>query len=330
MKKKLIFLIIVSVLISLFSFGGVTAEAEEAEVYLGGMAVGFKLDNVGATVIGLNDVITRDGLESPAKDAGIKAEDLLISLDGKEINDAKDISDVLSGYDGNGITAVVERDGEVLIKIVYPAKDISGKYRLGLFIRDNICGIGTITFIKQDCTFGSLGHPVVEGENQKPVRINGGDAFACNIIGVNKGVRGKAGEIRGYFIEDEPIGVICENTLAGVFGKITDGSFTDDLRKVRVGKARQGDASIFSTVEGTKPKEYGISIVKVDDGAPENKNLVVKITDEKLLNKTGGILQGMSGSPIVQDGKIVGAVTHVFINDPTRGFGIAIEKMLDI
>ena len=160
------------------------------------------------------------------------------------------------------------------------------------------------------------------------MRINGGKAYACNIIGVKKGVRGKAGEIRGYFIEDEPIGEILENAPAGVFGKITDKTFTDDLKKIQVGKARQGDASIYSTIEGTKPKEYGISIVKVDDGAPENKNLVVKITDEKLLRKTGGILQGMSGSPIVQDGKIVGAVTHVFVNDPTRGFGIAIEKML--
>ena len=328
MKKKFIFLILVSVLISILSLGGVTAHAEGEEVYLGGMAVGFRIDNVGATVIGVNDVITKEGLESPAKDAGIKAEDLLVSLDGKEINGAKDISEALLGYDGNGITAVVERDGEVLIKIVYPAKDISGTYRLGLFIRDNISGIGTITFIKKDGTFGSLGHPVAEGENPKPVRINGGEAFFCNVIGVNKGVRGKAGEIRGYFIEDEPIGDIRKNTSEGVFGQITDKNFTADLRKVRVGKARQGEASVFSTVEGTKPREYGIYIVKVDYGAPENKNLVVKITDEKLLNKTGGILQGMSGSPIVQDGKIVGAVTHVFINDPTRGFGIAIEKML--
>ena len=199
---------------------------------------------------------------------------------------------------------------------------------MGMFVRDDVSGIGTITYIKENNEFGALGHPVTEGESQKALRINSGVAYGCNIIGVNRGVRGKAGEIRGYFIEDEILGVIEKNTAAGIFGKITDEKFTDGLKKMETGEAKPGKASLYSTVEGTRPKEYEITIVKADRSAAENKDLVVKITDEKLIEKTGGILQGMSGSPIVQNGKLVGAVTHVFLNDPTRGFGISIEKMI--
>lgn len=328
MKKKYVILsLIIALCISLCKLP-YAASAECECVYLGGMPAGFRIDNRGATIIGLNDVISSDGLYSPAKDAGIRAGDLMLTLDGKEINSAADIGVVLSDYDGNGITATIEREGEIIIKIVYPAKDISGKYRMGMFVRDDVSGIGTITYIKENNEFGALGHPVTEGESQKALRINSGVAYGCNIIGVNRGVRGKAGEIRGYFIEDEILGVIEKNTAAGIFGKITDEKFTDGLKKMETGEAKPGKASLYSTVEGTRPKEYEITIVKADRSAAENKDLVVKITDEKLIEKTGGILQGMSGSPIVQNGKLVGAVTHVFLNDPTRGFGISIEKMI--
>jgi len=328
MKKRFVLMAISLIFIVTFALQMPRlTNAEEAEVYLGGMPAGFIIDNKGATIIGVNDVISKDGLFSPAKDADIKAADILVSIDGKEVNCAADIEKILSDYDGNGATAVIERDGEVLIKIVYPVKDLCGKYRMGMFIRDDITGIGTVTYIKANGEFGSLGHPVVDGCSQRIVKINSGRIFNCNIVGVHKGERGRAGEIRGYFPEDKAVGEISVNKNEGIFGKITDKEFYKDLKKIAFGTPKVGKATIFSTVEGTCPKEYEINIIKVDKNAAENKNLVIKITDDGLLDKTGGILQGMSGSPIVQNGMLVGAVTHVFINDPARGFGIAIDKM---
>ena len=327
-KKLIIFTAVLALAIAVLPTGKIAVSAEATELYLGGMPAGFRIDNRGAMVIGVNDVITSNGLYSPSREAGIDSGDILLALDGRNVNSAADISTALADYDGNGVTATIERNGEIIIKILYPAKDLSGQYRLGMFVRDDVSGIGTITFIKDDLSFGALGHPIVEGENQRLVKINSGEVYSCNVIGVNRGERGKAGEIRGYFIEDAPIGTVDENLPEGIFGKITDKQFVSELKKLTVGTAKPGKASIFTTVEGTKPVEYEISIVKVDALAAGNKNLVIKITDDKLLEKTGGILQGMSGSPIVQGGKIVGAVTHVFINDPTRGFGISIENML--
>jgi len=330
MKRRILVLFIVlATLFSTLYIFNFTAYADTELVYLGGMPAGFVLNNKGATVIGVNDVITKDGIFSPSKEADIKAGDLLLSIDGKEINTALDIENALEGYDNCGATAVIDRDGEIIIKIVFPAKDLSGKYRLGLFVRDNVTGIGTITYVKKDGTFGALGHPVVEGCYQRIIKIDSGNAFKCNIIGVNKGEKGKAGEIRGYFIEDEPLGEIYKNTEEGLFGKITCKGFADGLIECPLGEPVPGKASIYSTVDGTTPCEYSVSIVKVDKKTSDNKQIVIKITDESLLNKTNGILQGMSGSPIVQNGKIVGAVTHVFLNDPTRGFGITINKMIN-
>lgn len=321
-------IIVVAIVSSLYCGSIINANADEIEVYLGGMPAGFIIDNKGASIIGVNDVISKEGLFSPAKDCGIKSGDVLISLDGKEVNRASDIENILDCYEGNGVTAVIDRDGEVLIKIIYPAKDIGGKYRLGMFIRDDVTGIGTVTYIKENGEFGSLGHPVVDGKNQRNVKINGGKIFGCNVIGVNKSSRGKAGELRGYFIEDKVVGNITSNKNQGLFGELSDSEFYKNLKKISTGEAKVGRASIYTTVDGFKPCKYEISIVKTDAKAGDNKNLVVKITDENLVSISGGIVQGMSGSPIVQEGKLVGAITHVFINDPTRGFGITINNML--
>ncbi|MBQ9709087.1 MAG: PDZ domain-containing protein, partial [Clostridia bacterium] len=290
---------------------------------------GFRIDNKGAIIIGINDVITEDGIKSPSKDADVKAGDILLSVDGVQINNSSDIENALADFEGDGVTIVLNRGGEIVIKIIKPAKDVSGKYRLGMFVRDEITGIGTVTYIKKDLSFAALGHPVVDYNYQRPVDVNSGEVYRCSIIGVNKGERGKAGEIRGFFASDKAVGTIECNKNEGIFGKINDEEFVKNLSLIEVGKAKPGKASIYTTLDGCEPLSYGIDIVKVDSKAPENKNLVIKITDEKLISKTNGILQGMSGSPIVQNNKIVGAVTHVFLNDPSRGFGILIGNMLD-
>jgi len=293
-------------------------------VYLGGYPAGFSLYSKGAFVVGVCDVVTKDGLKSPCKDAGIDAGDLILSINEKETNTSLDIENAIK--DEKKHIAVIERGEETLIKEFYPAKDLNGKYRLGVFTRDTVNGIGTITYIK-DKTFASLGHPVLD-ENNNVMKINGGSLFKCAITDCVKGERGKPGELRGAFLKRKEIGKIFVNEENGVYGKLDDCDLIcDNLTKISFGKAKMGDAKIFTTISGVEPQEYDISIVKVDEFRNDSKNLVVKITDERLLSLTGGIVQGMSGSPIVQNGKLVGAITHVFINDPTRGFGLFIQNM---
>ncbi len=301
------------------------AFASEDVYYLGGYPAGFSLNTRGAYIIGLSDVITDAGRVSPCKNSGIELGDIIMYIDGNEINNAKDIEDNIKTSAKKIVE--IERAGEKLVFNVKPAKDINGKFRLGVFIRDSVNGIGTITYFKND-TFASLGHPIV-GDNNEILKIKGGSLCMCSITGTIRGERGKAGELRGAFLKRKRLGSIESNLNEGVYGKI-ERDLPDDfvLRKIELGQAKPGNATIFTTVNGNVPKEYKISLIKVDNKL-SNKNFVIKINDRALLDETGGVVQGMSGSPIVQDGKLVGAVTHVFINDPTRGFGLSIYNMIN-
>jgi len=321
LKRRFIILFIA--IVSIFSCFNVNVFADEEEIYLGGMPAGFALYTRGAEIVGLCDVITENGSISPAKNADILVGDKILYIDGCEINSALDIEkSIKSNYNK---TITIDRQGETILKIVTPAKDINGKYKLGLFIRDEINGIGTITFIKGN-KFASLGHPVLNNEG-KTYEIIGGNLYNCKITGNIKGERGKAGELRGVFLRNEKLGNIEKNNLVGVYGTIKNID-KSNLIKTEIGNAKPGKAQIVSTIDGATPKKYDISIIKVDNTS-SCKNFVIKIIDNDLLNKTGGIVQGMSGSPIIQNNKLVGAVTHVFINDPTRGFGLSIDKMLN-
>ena len=196
-------------------------------------------------------------------------------------------------------------------------------------IRDSISGIGTVTYIeKGTLRFASLGHAVADNTG-KLMNVEKGNIFQCSIVNVVKGERGRAGELKGLFLNDTSVAVADTNCVTGVYGNFNKNYDTSSLKTMRIGESAQpGKASIYTTVDGVAPKEYSISIVKVDGGNKQNKNYVIKVTDKELLERTGGIVQGMSGSPIIQDGKLVGAVTHVFLNDPTRGYGINISNML--
>ena len=325
MKLKFRIISIIFSLCFILSLSNTVAYANESEdcVYLGGMTAGFSLFTRGAEIVGVCDVLTENGLCSPSKEIGIKEGDLLLKLDDKQINNALDIKNYLSNKD---MIIEYQRNDQIFIKTIRPAKDINGNYKLGVFIKDNISGIGTITYIKNN-RFASLGHPVVDAETNQ-VDIFGGELYNCSITGYLKGQRGKAGELRGVFIKNEPIGRIDKNIISGVYGQLNENFDKSELKKVDIGKATVGDAYIFSTIENNETKKYSISIIKIDDNV-DNKNFVIKVTDKDLLESTGGIVQGMSGSPIVQNGKLVGAVTHVFINDPTRGFGINIYNMIN-
>lgn len=306
-----------------------TAHAEHDKYYIGGMTTGFMISAGGAEVIDLSDVVTQNGVCSPAADAGILAGDCIYSVDGVNIKTIQELNCALERSNGKEVKLNIRRNGETAEIKICPVKDKdSGKYKIGVLIRDMLSGIGTVTYIEKDSLkFGALGH----GVNSDGSEITDSKMYACSIIGVTKGMRGKAGELRGLFMNDKPLATaqtICDTGLYGTFERNYDFSHSETVEIAPLSQATIGKASIYSTINGVFPQQYDISIVKVDANNKGNKNFVIKVTDNRLISETGGIVQGMSGSPIVQNGKLIGAVTHVFLNDPTRGYGIGIEKML--
>ena len=309
----------------------ISASAEEKKVYIGGMSAGFTLKIGGAQVIGLSEVITEKGTVSPALTAGIRAGDKIQKIQGIRVNSIAELNEIVEKSKGGKVEVELLRAAEILAFSVIPVKEaITGKYKIGVLVRDSVSGIGTVTYIDQATgKFGALGHPVTDNRNQN-MQLSDGTVYTCSIVGVSKGVRGKAGELRGMFLNDKCFGTaekICE---CGIFGHVSQ-EFKPTESMLTVANstsAKPGNAVIYSTVNGMEVKCYDIEIVKVEKNNKENKNYVLKIKDEGLISETGGIVQGMSGSPILQDGCLIGAVTHVFLNDPTRGYGIDINQML--
>lgn len=299
-------------------------------LYLGGFTAGFNLSTTKVEVVGICEVVTNNGTCSPARDAGIKTGDIIKSINGEEVKKTADINSYIS-RDYKKFEFSVQRSGELLKMNVKPVKDLaSGGMRIGILVKDSVSGLGTVTYIdKSSNTFASLGHPVTDADGSL-YTINGGTVYNGIIYDVKKGVRGTPGELRGVF-ESTVLGQAEINCPCGVYGRLSenyDCSKLVKISKASIDEVTIGDAYIYSTVYGKDVKKYKISIVKVDKSNKDNRNFVIKIDDKELLDATGGIVQGMSGSPIVQNGKLIGGVTHVFINDPTRGYGIAIDKML--
>lgn len=309
----------------------ITAKAEEKSVYIGGMTAGFTLKTGGAQIIGTCEVISEQKTCSPAQNVGLRAGDTITKVGGIEIESIQELNEIVNKCKGNALEFEVCRGNETFTVEIEPLKDgNTGRYKIGVLVRDSVSGIGTVTYIdKETGRFGSLGHTVM-GENKRQMQISDGYVYECSIVGVTKGIRGRAGELRGLFLNDKQLGNAEKLCNCGIFGQIKENFDTTELISTvaNSSKAKPGEAYIYSTVNGVCPKKYEIEIVKVDKNNRENKNYVIKITDDALIGETGGIVQGMSGSPIVQDGKLVGAVTHVFLNDPTRGYGINIETML--
>lgn len=327
MKKKKFLIVFVLFFTILLGFGGTyqTVYADNSkEIYLGGFPAGFSVYSRGAEISGFSIVVTENGKQSPCKDSGLKIGDKILYINNTEINKVKDIEKAL--VDDTLKIITVERNGELLYFNITPAKELNGKYKLGLFIKEGINGIGTVTYIIGN-KFAALGHSVVD-EKGDTLNVIGGKIYKSYISDIIKSEKGKAGELKGSFIRDAEIGSVSKNLSSGVYGIINDNYDTSGLKSIETAEAETGSAKIYSTIFGSTPKEYDITIIKADNKFKETKNLVIKIIDKELLEKAGGIVQGMSGSPIVQNGKLVGAVTHVFLNDPTRGFGISIEQML--
>ncbi len=323
--KKLLITILLLVL-SVVTLNGYTAYASDDTIYLGGIPAGFSLYTKGAFVIGLCDVVGKNDIYSPSKDGGICVGDYIMSIDGISTNNALDIENAIKGK--NEIEVILNRKGENIVKKIKLAKDNSGVNKLGVFIRDGINGIGTVTFIKNN-KIATLGHPVLT-ENSEIVEVIGGCIYNCSISGCVKGQKGEPGELHGIYLRKNKIAEIEKNEIYGVYGVIDKQFDLANHKKIETAEAVMGNAKVYCTVDGDSPKEYDISIIKASNSfEKDSKNLVIKINDKQLLSITGGIVQGMSGSPILQNGKLVGAITHVFVNDPTRGYGIQIDKMLN-
>ena len=299
-------------------------------VILGGQSIGVDISVDGIMILGFSDFYGEDGKKHcPAKEAGLNEGDIIVSVNGQKVSSASEFSNIVDSCNSK-INVDYTRDGKKYSASITAQKSAEdGKFRLGLWARDGTTGIGTLTFIDPSTNrFGALGHGVTDADTGDLI-IGKGKIYFASVNGIQKGTASNAGELQGYFISSE-IGTIDNNTEMGIFGEFYEQSFTG--RQVTAASRQEistGDATIFCCIDGNDVQEFTINIEKININSYDNKSMVIKITDQDLISRTGGIVQGMSGSPVIQNGKLVGAVTHVFVNDPTRGYGIFIETMLN-
>lgn len=296
------------------------------ELYVGGQAVGIEISAEGVIVSGFSEVQTADGAVSPAKDAGFELGDIIIKMEGRDIRCAEDLIAATAAIDGREACVTALRDGKTVELTVRPALADTDQWLLGMWLRDGVSGIGTVTFVDPESgTFGALGHSVSDENTGRTVPLKSGSLYAAQISGVTPGTPGQPGELSGSGDGSAPLGEVEKNTPEGIFGHIcTEMHGTT----AQTGDIRTGAATIVATLSGSEPREFSVEIDRVySDGG--QTHAMFTVTDDELVDSAGGIVQGMSGSPIIQDGCIVGAVTHVFINDPRKGFAIGIYDMLN-
>lgn len=297
-------------------------------VYIGGYPIGLKLYADGVVIVGTEAVDTENGNVNTAEKAGLKIGDIIKRINGKTVKMNTEVSQAVESSNGEVLTFTVERNGETFAVSFETAYSVSeGKYKAGLWIRDSSAGIGTVTFATQDGYFASLGHAVCDIDTKTCIPISSGECTIANITGFIKGVQGSAGELCGY-LENETIGKVYSNCDIGVYGEFDSIPQGQLYPIANENEITQGKATVITTCSSGDTAEYEIEIESVNLSAGDNKHLVLKVTDSNLIGKTGGIVQGMSGSPIIQNGKIIGAVTHVFLNDATGGYGITAQTML--
>jgi len=313
------------------------SKIEDIKVYPGGTAIGIKLSTEGVLVVGYSDINTFDDrgkIESPAKEQGMLIGDVIVKINNKEIANSVDFVSMVRSIDKEIIEVEFIRDNIIYNKSLSLGKEEDG-YKLGLWIRDSTAGIGTLTFYhKESNTYGALGHPITDGDTNEPFLIKDGDILDATIMKVRRGEKGLPGELKGLFNnENISLGSINKNTNSGIYGEVEKDiiceKYNEPLSIALRNEIIEGPAEIITTIDDNGPGKYSVEIIKIlpqDEAGP--KSMVIKVTDEKLLEKTGGIVQGMSGSPIIQNDKIIGAVTHVLVNKPEVGYGIYIEWML--
>jgi stage IV sporulation protein B len=311
----------------------------DLKVIPGGQTIGVKLKSAGVLVVGHHLVsVAEDKKISPGEEAKVQLGDLIVKMNGKPISDVTKVAEMVkaAGEAKKPLQLTIQRNGETMDIPLNPAFDVVDKaYRLGLYIRDSAAGVGTLTFYAPDQgVYGALGHVITDMDTQTPIVVGDGQIVHSNVTSISKSQNGEPGEKRAQFSkESKVLGNIERNTQFGIFGKMfgaPDHSFTNEALPVAFAEeVKEGPAQIYTVIGGQKVEKFDIEVVHVaKQDFPATKGMVIKITDQRLLDKTGGIVQGMSGSPIIQNGKVIGAVTHVFVNDPTSGYGCFLEWML--
>ena len=309
----------------------VSASAESSTVILGGQPFGVKFYNDGVMVIELEEFFNGSHYVCPAKEGGLQVDDVIKKVNGIEIKTNEDLQKTATGCGGKGMSFIIERDGKELCKTVKPQANTVGTYLLGAWVRDSCAGIGTVTYYNPDNNyFAALGHGICDRDTGAMMPLGEAEIVGASISSVERSSIGKAGSLNGYFT-DKTLGTVTNNTINGIYGTIIDNSYLsgDRFEIAEFDEIQTGDAQIITTISGDRPESYDLKITSIrNDNPRNNENFVIKVTDKRLLDECGGIVQGMSGSPIVQNGKLIGAVTHVFLNNPEEGYGVAAQFMV--
>ncbi len=314
-------------------FEAAQAISEQRRILVpGGKALGIIVETEGMILVGTSDL---GNLASPARIAGLKPGDVIKAVDGQAVRTADELMALLEAGEPAAIT--VQRGGrEKMVELTPAADPRDGRARIGAWVRSSTAGVGTLSFIDPETgRYGALGHAISDADTGILMPIADGAIYESEVVRIVKGEKGEPGELVGDFLGDAAqIGTIERNNIAGIYGTYSAAdlsglAYPEGLPVARRDEVREGPAQILTTLEN-EVRSYDVEIEHVEtDGDERERSMVLHVTDEELLEKTGGIVQGMSGSPIIQDGRLVGAVTHVFVNDPTRGYGIFIENMLD-
>lgn len=307
---------------------------EKQNVYASGAPVGIYMETNGVLVIDSGEIRDTDGISQSPAEHIVQPGDYIRRVNGQKLNSKKQLIKMVSENNGEQMKMEVIRHQEVIPLALTPIRTEDGSYKLGIWVRDNIQGIGTMTFVDGEGNFAALGHGISDVDTGERLDISMGDLYSARILSVQKGVAGSPGELRGVidYQDSLKMGTIIQNTANGITGKLKNGKIAGIHRETyEIGlkqELKTGGAGILCDV-GNGVKEYEIEVVKINWNVKDsNKSFAIHVTDPELLERTGGIVQGMSGSPIIQNGKLVGAVTHVFVNDPAMGYGIFVETML--
>lgn len=315
------------VLLLSFCIIPINALAYSDRIIVGGENIGITLNAEGILVVGVYGV---DG-HSPASDAGLKTGDMITAINNNEVESIEDMAEKINEARSDSVTVGYLRNNKETETTLKLYKDENDVYKTGLYVKDSVTGIGTLTFIDPETKlFGALGHEIAEQTTGKLLEIKDGKIFNSEVTGVVPSSDGNPGEKKAEYDATKTTGDVSENTTQGIFGNYTSELPNKDTYKVaKPSEIKTGEAKILTVLDGTEIKEYTINITKINAKDQKNKNFVFEITDEELLNKTNGIIQGMSGSPIIQGDYIIGAVTHVVVDNPHKGYGIFITNMLE-
>ncbi|MEX1030917.1 MAG: SpoIVB peptidase [Paenibacillaceae bacterium] len=311
----------------------------DLRVIPGGQTIGVKIHSDGILVVGHHLIqVSPDSKHSPGELADIRLGDRIIRMNGQEIHDVSKVADIVNqaGKSKKPIQLVIMRNGKQMNTMIQPGLDVNEhSYRLGIYIRDSAAGVGTLTFYApEQAMFGALGHVITDMDTRTAIVPRGGEVVHSSVSSISKSQNGEPGEKRAHFFKEHNVlGTIQKNTQFGIFGSMSStpehGAIAEGIPVAFAEDVKEGPAEILTVVNGQKVERFKIEVVHAaKQDTPATKGIIIRITDLRLLEKTGGIVQGMSGSPIIQNGKLIGAVTHVFVNDPTSGYGCYIEWML--